>query len=177
MFNVAGSSTKPCREKFAVLIILKKQRQFLRLIPIGATSLGFAILSAQITTFFTKQGATLDRTIFLGFEIQAASLKSFLSFSIVLFIPIYDCIFVPIARAFTRKPSGITMLQRIGIRMILFAISMVVAALVEMKRLKTAQAYGLVDVPNVNIPMSVWWLVPQYVLLGIANVFTEVGLQ
>ena len=61
--------------------------------------------------------------------------------------------------------------------MILFAISMVVAALVEMKRLKTAQAYGLVDVPNVNIPMSVWWLVPQYVLLGIANVFTEVGLQ
>jgi peptide/histidine transporter 3/4 len=77
-----------------------------------------------------------------GFDIPAASLQSLIGLAIVLTIPIYDRLFVPLARAFTRKPSGITMLQRIGIGMFLSIIDMVVAALVEIKRLKTAQEYG-----------------------------------
>nr|POE76507.1 protein nrt1/ ptr family 5.10 [Quercus suber] len=117
---------------------------------------------------------TMDRTIFPGFEIPAASLQSFVGLSVILVIPIYDRIFVPITRAFTRKPSGITMLQRIGIGMLFSAICIVVAALVEMKRLKTAKEYELVDMPDVTIPMSVWWLLPQYIMSGIADVFIMV---
>lgn len=132
---------------------------------------------AQISTFFTEQGATMDRTIFPGFEIPAASLQCFVGLSIIILIPIYDRIFVPVARAVTRKPAGITMLQRIGTGMIFSIISMVVAALVERKRLETAQEYRLVNMPDATVPMSVWWLVPQYVLSGIADVFTMVGLQ
>ena len=69
------------------------------------------------------------------------------------------------------------MLQRIGTGMLFSALCMIVAALVEMKRLKTAEEYKLVDMPGVTIPMSVWWLLPQYILSGIADVFTMVGLQ
>uniref|UniRef100_A0A2N9F396 Major facilitator superfamily (MFS) profile domain-containing protein n=1 Tax=Fagus sylvatica TaxID=28930 RepID=A0A2N9F396_FAGSY len=156
---------------------VEEAKAVLRLVPIWVTSMGYAVVFAQISTFFTKQGATMDRTIFPGFDIPAAALQCFEGLSIILFIPIYDRIFVPIARAFTRNLSGITMLQRIGIGMLLSAICMVVAALVEMKRLKTAQEFGLVDMQDVTIPMSVWWLVPQYVLAGIADVFTMVGLQ
>lgn len=156
---------------------VEEAKAVLRLVPIWATSLAYAIVFAQSSTFFTKQGATMDRTIMPHFDVPAASLQSFISLAIVLFIPIYDRVFVPIARAFTRKPSGITMLQRIGTGMLLSAMSMAVAALVEMIRLKTAKEYGLVDLPNVTIPMSVWWLAPQYVLFGIADVFTMVGLQ
>ena len=156
---------------------VEEAKAVLRLVPIWVTSLGYAVVFAQISTFFTKQGATMDRTIFPGFNIPAAALQFFAGLSIILFIPIYDRIFVPVARAFTSNHSGITMLQRIGIGMLLSAICMVVAALVEMKRLKTAQEFGLVDMPDVTIPMSVWWLVPQYVLAGIADVFTMVGLQ
>ncbi|KAJ0025015.1 hypothetical protein Pint_07433 [Pistacia integerrima] len=47
-----------------------------------------------------------------GFNIPAASLKSFITLAIVLTVPIYDCFSVPKARAFTGKPAGITMLQR-----------------------------------------------------------------
>jgi peptide/histidine transporter 3/4 len=119
----------------------------------------------------------MDRSISHGIDFPAASLQFFMNLSIVLFISIYDRVFVPLARALTRKSSGITMLQRIGTGIVLSVMTMVIAALVEMKRLKTAQEHGLVDLPDVTIPMSVWWLIPQYVLLGIAESFTMVGLQ
>ncbi|EOY17337.1 hypothetical protein QUC31_001425 [Theobroma cacao] len=156
---------------------VEEAKALIRLAPVWATSLFYAVVFAQSSTFFTKQGATMDRSITAGLEIPAATLQSFISLSIVLFIPIYDRIFVPLARAVTGKPAGITMLQRIGMGMLLSATSMVVAALVEIQRLKTAQDYGLVDKPNVTVPMSVWWLIPQYVLYGLADVFAMVGLQ
>ena len=156
---------------------VEEAKSVLRLFPIWASCLVFAILIAQPPTFFTKQGVTMDRSFGSGFKVPAASLQCFISFSILLFVPIYDRILVPIARVLTRKPSGITMLQRIGTGMFLSIIAMVFAALVEVQRLKTAEQYGLVDMPNATIPMAVWWLIPQYVIFGVAQVFTMVGLQ
>ncbi|OMO78817.1 Proton-dependent oligopeptide transporter family [Corchorus olitorius] len=156
---------------------VEEAKAVIRLAPIWVTCLSYAIVFAQSSTFFTKQGATMDRSVTAGFEIPPATLQSFISLSIVLFMPIYDRIFVPLARALTGKPAGITMLQRIGIGLLLSLTSMVLAALVEIQRLKIAQEYGLVDKPNVTVPMSVWWLVPQYVLFGLSDVFTMVGLQ
>ena len=69
------------------------------------------------------------------------------------------------------------MLERIGTRMLLSTISIVIVALVEMKQLKTTQEHGLIDMPNSTVPMRVWWLVPQYILFGLSNMFTTVGLQ
>ncbi|XP_021287507.1 protein NRT1/ PTR FAMILY 5.10-like [Herrania umbratica] len=156
---------------------VEEAKAVLRLVPIWAASLVYAIVFAQSPTFFTKQGETMDRTITPNFSIPAASLQCFSSLGIVLSVPIYDRIFVPLARALTRNPAGITMLQRIGTGILLSAISMVISALVEMQRLKTAREYGLVDKPKAMVPMSVWWLVPQYALLGVSDVFTMVGLQ
>ncbi|KAL1324873.1 protein NRT1/ PTR FAMILY 5.10-like [Arachis ipaensis] len=164
--NVAGS-----------VVEVEEAKAVLRLVPIWATTLPFAIVFAQAPTFFTKQGFTLDRTIFPGFDIPAASLQTLIALAIVVISPIYDRIFVPIARAITRQPSGITKLQRIGIGIFISIFNVIFAALVEMKRLQTAQEFGLVDEPDATIPMSMWWLIPQYLLLGAAEVFTMVGLQ
>ncbi|GMN51797.1 hypothetical protein TIFTF001_020949 [Ficus carica] len=156
---------------------VEEAKAVLRLVPIWGTCLIYGILYAQPTTFFTKQGATMERTILSSFKIPAASLQCFISISILISIPIYDRVFVPFARAFTRKSSGITTLQRIGAGIFLSVFTMVIAAVVEIKRLKTAEEYNLVDKPNVTIPMSVWWLLPQYILFGITEVLTLVGLQ
>ncbi|OVA05229.1 Proton-dependent oligopeptide transporter family [Macleaya cordata] len=156
---------------------VEEAKAILRLVPIWVTSLIFTVVYAQSSTFFTKQGSTMDRSIGPWFQISAASLQTIISLSIILFIPIYDRVFVPIARFFTGKPAGITMLQRIGCGMFIYVISMVVAATVEKKRLQTARTFGLIDIPNATIPMSVWWLAPQYLLFGLAEVFTVVGLQ
>ncbi|KAJ6291596.1 hypothetical protein OIU76_023637 [Salix suchowensis] len=152
-------------------------KALLKLVPICITSLAYAIVCAQTSTFFTKQGATLDRKIVSNFIVPAATLQTFIGFAIMVFIPVYDRIVVPISRHLTRKPSGITMLQRIGIGMVFSVISMVIAALVETKRLENAKDHGLIDLPKVAIPMSIWWLAPQYILCGVADVLTIVGLQ
>ncbi|XP_022850267.1 protein NRT1/ PTR FAMILY 5.10-like isoform X2 [Olea europaea var. sylvestris] len=156
---------------------IEEAKAVLRLFPILTASLGYAIAYSQSSTLFTKQGATMDRSITSSLQIPAASLQSFISIASVVFIPIYDRILVPIARAITGKPSGITMLQRIGTGMFLSFLAMVIAALVERERLKTAAEYGLVDMPKATVPMSVWLLLPQYLALGVADVFTVVGLQ
>ncbi|KAK7263803.1 hypothetical protein RJT34_31400 [Clitoria ternatea] len=165
------------QEESCSLSEVEEAKAVLRLVPIWAATLVYAVVFAQSPTFFTKQGATLERTIFPGFAIPAASLQTLNSLGIVLFSPIYDRLFVPMARAISGKPSGITMLQRIGTGIFISIVTVVCAALAEMKRLKTAEEAGLVDEPNVTVPMSIWWLVPQYFLFGISEVFTMVGLQ
>ncbi|XP_074273343.1 protein NRT1/ PTR FAMILY 5.10-like isoform X2 [Silene latifolia] len=156
---------------------VEEAKAVLRLCPIWATCLVYAMVFSQQSTFFTKQGLTMDRSVGPSFSVPPSSLQSFIGLSIVLFIPIYDRVFVPTVRALTGKPAGITTLQRIGIGMFTSILSMVIAAMVEKKRLLTALQHGLMDLPNETVPMSVWWLVPQYVLFGVADVFTMVGLQ
>ncbi|CAH2066871.1 unnamed protein product [Thlaspi arvense] len=149
---------------------IEEAKAVLRLVPIWMSCLVYAIVYAQSPTLFTKQGATMDRSISPGLLLPAAALQCFISISVLVFIPIYDCLFVPIARSFTQIPSGITMLQRIGTGISLSILAMVVAALVETKRLQTAH-------DDLTVPMSVWWLVPQYVIYGMADGFTMAGLQ
>ncbi|KEH29309.1 putative proton-dependent oligopeptide transporter family, major facilitator superfamily [Medicago truncatula] len=156
---------------------VEEAKAVLRLIPIWATTLVYGIVFAQVFTFFTKQGSSMERTIFPGFDIPPASLQTINGVAIVVFSAIYDRIFVPLARAITGKTSGITMLQRIGTGIFLSIFTVVLAAFVENKRLKVAQEHGLVDDPNATVPMSIGWLIPQYVLFGVSEVFTMVGLQ
>ncbi|KAL2538977.1 Protein NRT1/PTR FAMILY 5.10 [Forsythia ovata] len=156
---------------------VEEGKGILGLLPLWATCLVFAIVYAQAFTLFTEQGVTMDRSIGPNFKVPAASMLAFTSLSTVILIPIYDRVLVPSARAITGKPSGITMLQRIGTGLVFSLLSVVIAAVVEMKRLETARKYGLVDMPDAVVPMSIWWLIPQYLLFGIAEVFAYVGLQ
>ncbi|XP_062099328.1 protein NRT1/ PTR FAMILY 5.10-like [Humulus lupulus] len=156
---------------------VEETKAVLRLVPIWMASLVYGIVFAQIATLYTKQGATMDRTVVSNFKIPPAALQCFVGIAIIIFIPVYDRIFVPIVRSLTLNPSGITMLQRIGTGIFLSALSIIIAAFVEMKRLNIAQEYDLVDKPSVTVPMSVWWLVPQNFIFGLADVFTLVGLQ
>ncbi|XP_076951107.1 protein NRT1/ PTR FAMILY 5.10-like [Bidens hawaiensis] len=156
---------------------VEEAKAVLRLIPIWFSCLGYGIVFSQTSTFFTKQGATMDRSIGSTFKIPPATLQSFIGLSALILIPIYDTILVPVTRTVTSIPSGITMLQRIGTWIFLSTFTMVVAAVVESKRLKTAREYGLVDDRSATVLMKIWWLIPQYLLAGADNVFTVVGMQ
>ncbi|KAJ9166900.1 hypothetical protein P3X46_021589 [Hevea brasiliensis] len=152
-------------EKFN-LSEVEEAKAVLRLVPIWDSCLLFGVVDVQFSTLCKKQGAKMDRSISPGFDIPPASLQSVTSLFIVLFIPIYDRIIVPLARDLTGEPSGTTMLQRIGTGMFFFC-----------PELEVAREYGLVDKPNVTVPMTIWWLIPQYVIAGVADALSLVGVQ
>ncbi|KAL5799285.1 hypothetical protein ACOSQ4_032169 [Xanthoceras sorbifolium] len=149
----------------------------IRLIPVWLGCLMFSAILVQLHTFYTKQGSTMVRSIGPNFQVPPASLQSLVGLTILFTVPIYERIFIPLARKFTGCPSGVTMLQRIGIGLFLSIINMGVAGLVETKRVKTATEHGLLDSPKAIVPMSIWWLLPQYMIGAVADVFTVVGLQ
>lgn len=156
---------------------IEKFKLIQRSIPIWTTCLMYGIVFAQSATFFTKQGSTMDRKIGRHFQIPPASLQCLIAISILVLLPVYDLMLVPLARKITKHNCGITLLQRIGFGMFVAMAAMVVAALTEMKRLKEVKDNDLKDIPDAIVPMTIFWLLPQYVLYGISEVFTMVGMQ
>ncbi|KAM0835351.1 hypothetical protein ACQ4PT_062989 [Festuca glaucescens] len=134
-------------------------------------------LYVLVMTLFNKQGRTLDRRIIGSLELPPAALQMFGPATILLFVPFYDWALVPVLRYAAGNPSGLTRLQRIGSGILLSLATMLTAALVEARRLKTARDHGLVDIAGATVPMSWVWLVPQYVTIGVGSVFAEVGMQ
>ncbi|KAL8555262.1 hypothetical protein ACS0TY_003171 [Phlomoides rotata] len=143
-----------------------------QLIPIWFSCLMFAVSMSQLSTYFTKQGSTLQT-----FQIPPASFQVFTGLTILTSVLLYERVLVPIARSITGRPAGLTILERIGIGLVLSILTMAVAASVESKRVRIARENGLLDEPKSVVPMAIWWLIPQYMLCGVCDVFTVVGLQ
>ncbi|KHG17597.1 hypothetical protein F383_23381 [Gossypium arboreum] len=130
---------------------------------------------AQINTLFVKQGTTMDRSLGSSFQIPAASLGSFVTFSMLLSVPMYDRYFVPFMRRKTGNPRGITLLQRLGIGFVIQIAAIAIAYAVEVRRMHAIRMHHIMG-PKETVPMSIFCLLPQYVLLGIADVFNAIGL-
>eukprot|EP01018_Ginkgo_biloba_P015172 Gb_08056 [translate_table: standard] len=145
------------------------------MLPIWLATIIPSTVLAQVNTLFVKQGTTMDRHMGHHFQIPAASLGAFITISMLLTVPLYDRYFVPFVRRHTGNPRGITLLQRIGIGCFLHIIIMVVASATEVKRLRVISEHRLSNTRDI-VPMSIFWLLPQYVLMGIAEVFTVIAM-
>uniref|UniRef100_K3XPC0 Major facilitator superfamily (MFS) profile domain-containing protein n=3 Tax=Setaria italica TaxID=4555 RepID=K3XPC0_SETIT len=156
-----------------------EDRLVVKLLPIWLTSIVFAVIFSQVSTLFTKQVSTLDRRLGTGtgLAVPPAALQCLSNLTFIVMLPLYDRVIVPLARRLTGHPAGITMLQRIGTSMATSCVAMVVAAFVEARRLRVAGDAGLADLSYVAVPMSLWWMIPQYVLVGLAGVLGQVGLE
>ncbi|KAK3162602.1 hypothetical protein QOZ80_1BG0091440 [Eleusine coracana subsp. coracana] len=150
-----------------------------KLLPIWLSGVVYGAVSSQDFTLFTKQASTMDRRLGAdtGVLVPPAALLCLISFTFITMLPVYDRVFVPFARRVTGHHAGVTTLQRIGAGIALSGVAMVVAALVETKRLRVASDAGLVDSPDVAVPMSLWWVVPQYFIIGLAKVLGDIGLE
>lgn len=159
---------------------VEEVKLLIRMLPIWVTNLMFSAVFAQVGTLFLSQGTTMDRRMSPNFQIPAASFPLFVTATICALLPLYDKFFVPFVRRFTGNKRGLTLLQRIGVGQVISTLSITLAAIVEMKRMRVAKNYlsameanGTMK-PN-TLPMTIFWLLPQYMLMGASEVFISVG--
>ncbi|GAB2222801.1 hypothetical protein Droror1_Dr00016928 [Drosera rotundifolia] len=165
-----GNTKEP--EEYSEKRLSEKTKVVLRLLPLWATLLIFAVIFQQPPTFFTKQGRTMKRNVGSRFEIPPATLQGAITISIIPLMPLYNSLLVPLMSSITKDEKGITVMQRIGVGMFLSTIAMVIAALVEEKRLENTTTMG-----SDTTTLSIFWLLPQCVLLGVSDIFTVIGMQ
>nr|GMC86632.1 protein NRT1/ PTR FAMILY 7.3-like isoform X1 [Ipomoea batatas] len=147
----------------------------LRLLPIWLCTILYSVVFTQMASLFVEQGAAM-RTNIAGFHIPAASMSSFDILSVAAFIFIYRRVLDPLVASLkkTHRAQGFTELQRMGVGLIIAIMAMVAAGIVEHFRLKYA-SNDCPRCPNSSSSLSIFWQVPQYMLIGASEVFMYVG--
>ncbi|KAA8543773.1 hypothetical protein F0562_022050 [Nyssa sinensis] len=153
---------------------VEELKAIIRLLPIWATGIIFSTVYGQMGNLFVLQGDAMDiRVGNSTFKIPPASLGIFDTLSVIFWVPVYDQIIVPVARKFTGHENGLTQLQRMGTGLVISIFAMASAAILELIRLRMVRRHNYYELEHV--PMSIFWQVPQYFLIGLAEVFTFIG--
>lgn len=167
--NEMESTNNPNPWRLQPVSQVESLKLVVNMVPIWLTGCGIGLCTSQAHTFFIKQAGSMDRRLPSNFEIPPASILLFGATAMMITLFIYDRMLIPILRRFTGNERGISVLQRIGIGMAISVSAMVMAALVERRRLASAATS--------SVKMSVFWLAPQFYILGIGESFSLVGLQ
>ncbi|KAL6641061.1 hypothetical protein ACP70R_019242 [Stipagrostis hirtigluma subsp. patula] len=155
---------------------VEETKQIARLLPLLATMFVPCALMAQVGTLFVRQGATLDRRVGrASFQVPPASLGAFVTLTMLVCVAVYDRVLVPAVRRRTKNPRGITLLQRIGAGLLLQVVTMATTAAVEARRLRFARSHHGLAGGGGALPLTIFILLPQFVLMGAADAFLVVG--
>ena len=129
-----------------------------------------------MSTTYLIQAQYMKINLGSNFNLPAASLSIFDISIVLLLIPVMDKIVYPLLRYIGIK---FTPLRRIGVGMIFAAASVAVAGCVEMKRRSYYEEGEITQQHLFNkhfnaSSMSVFYQVPQFVLIGTSEVFTSI---
>jgi peptide/histidine transporter 3/4 len=146
---------------------VEELKMLLRLLPVWASMVLFFAVSAQMVSTFIEQARVMDNRVG-PFTIPPASIATFDVISVMVCIPVYDAVLVPLARGATGNDHGLSQLHRLAIGLALSVVVMVYAALLEGRRLALARA---------NMPaMNIVWQAPTFAVHGAGAVFATVGV-
>jgi len=158
--------------KLASIQQVEEVKCLARTFPIWAAGILSLTSMAQQGTFTVLQALKMDRHLGPKFQIPAGSMGVISLITIALWLPLYEKFLVPTLRKMTNQEEGITLLQRIGVGMLFSILSMVVAGFVEKIRRDSAKSNPN---PLEIAPMSVLWLAPQLILMGLCEAFNILG--
>ncbi|XP_046563912.1 solute carrier family 15 member 4-like [Haliotis rubra] len=147
----------------------------LRILPIFALLIGYAAIYAQMQSTFFLQSERMSVKVGGG-AIPAAMLNIFNTIIILLLIPLMDRLVYP---CFTRCGRPLTYLQKMGFGLVFSASSVAVAGILEIYRKQNlASTGGVVQTlggEKFNASqLSVLTQIPQFALVGSAEVFTSI---
>ncbi|KAL6221234.1 hypothetical protein ACLB2K_008986 [Fragaria x ananassa] len=165
----AGSLPNPW--KLCSVTRVEEVKMMVKLLPIWATTIMFWTAYAQMLTFSVEQASTMERSIG-KFQIPAGSLTVFFVLAILITLAVNDRLIMPVWKKWKGQP-GFTNLQRIAIGLVQSTLGMAAAALTEKKRLSVAK--GMKTMSTGALPISVYWLIPQFFLVGSGEAFIYTG--
>ncbi|CAK9166696.1 unnamed protein product [Ilex paraguariensis] len=147
---------------------IEEAKCIIRMLPIWLCTIIYSVVFTQMASLFVEQGEVMNLNIG-SFRLPAASMSAFDICSVLISTGIYRQILVPLAGKFSGNPKGLTELQRMGAGLIIGLLAMVAAGFTELERLKWV-------IPGKqNSSLSIFWQIPQYVLVGASEVFMYVG--
>uniref|UniRef100_A0ACD5X2Y6 Uncharacterized protein n=1 Tax=Avena sativa TaxID=4498 RepID=A0ACD5X2Y6_AVESA len=163
---VVPSSEKEGPWRLCTVAQVEELKMLLRMAPVWASLLVFFAVTAQMSSTLVEQGAVMDNRVGGAFTVPPAAMSTFDVVTVLVCVPVYDAVLVPLARRVTGEDRGLTQLQRIGVGLALSAAGMAYAASVEARRLVAPEP----------AKMSIMWQAPCYSVLGVAEVFTSIGM-
>ncbi|XP_052154395.1 protein NRT1/ PTR FAMILY 3.1-like [Oryza glaberrima] len=172
--DIAGSG-EPNLWRVSTVHRVEELKSIVRMLPLWAASITAIAAGSHNFTFAIQQARTMDRHLTPRFQIPPATMIIFTTLTMLVSLALYDRVFVPVARRYTGRRSGITYFQRMGAGFAVAALGVLAGALVEAKRRAAAAEHGLIDTPGAVVPVSVFWLVPQYALHGVGDALATVG--
>lgn len=152
---------------------VEELKGLLRLLPVWATGIIFSTVYGQMGNLFFLQAEYMDARLGPNFTIPEASLAIFDTISVIFWVPVYDRVIIPMTRKLTGHPNGLTQLQRIGVGLFISIFAMISAAVLEITRLKIVKRHDSYETKEA--PISIFWQVPQYFIIGCSEVFTNIG--
>ena len=121
METAADKAARPASAwRLCTVTQVEELKCVLRLLPVWASGIIFAAAYTQMTTTFILQGDTLDPYVG-GFRVPAAVLSVFDTLSVMLWVPLYDSLVVPLARRATGHDRGFTQLARMGVGLVVLS--------------------------------------------------------
>ncbi|PUZ68789.1 hypothetical protein GQ55_2G056800 [Panicum hallii var. hallii] len=160
---------------------VEEAKCILRILPVWGTCIVYYVAFAQTNTYVILQAAQSDRRVggTRGFEVPPASFTIFPMLALTVWIPFYDRLMLPWLRRLTGREEGVTLLQRMGVGMVLSVVAMLISGMAEQRRrelaeLHAAESGGSMSESRVS-PMSAFWLVPQLAALGLSEAFNQVS--
>ncbi|CAA0838374.1 Protein NRT1/ PTR FAMILY 1.2 [Striga hermonthica] len=157
--TIDGNAKNPWR--LCAVDQVEELKALIRVMPIWSTRIIMSVTMSQ-TTFPILQTASMDRKITSSFSIPQASFSTFKVIAAILWIVVYDRVFLPLASRIKKKPLRISTTRRMGIGIFISFLAMTTSFVVEFTRRSVAWREGS------STHMSALWLVPQYCLIGFA---------
>jgi peptide/histidine transporter 3/4 len=149
------------------VIEVEETKSVIRMIPMWTTFIICGLVLSIGNTYFLEQGNHMNRHL--------GRLKIPLPFFLVLYDSTkYVCIelYASIKVAFKRfgPPIGI------GLAMVFSVLCCITAAKMEFRRIGVIRRHNLLDKPKDNIPMTLFLLLPQFLLLAALEGFSHAGI-
>ncbi|XP_010545694.1 PREDICTED: protein NRT1/ PTR FAMILY 1.2-like [Tarenaya hassleriana] len=155
---------------------VEELKALIKVIPIWSTGIMMSINTSQ-NSFQLIQANSMDRRLSQSssFQIPGGSFGLFTIIALAMWVVLYDRAILPLASKIRGRPVRFSVKLRMGLGLFVSFLAMATSAIVEGLRRKKAISQGYADNAHAVVDISAMWLVPQYVLHGLAEALTAIG--